>query len=48
MLTKLRKNNLFYKLNKCEFNIKEVEFLSFLIKIEGVHINLKRIYNVIK
>ena len=37
VLTRLRKNNLFYKLSKCEFNIKEVEFLGFLIEIEGIY-----------
>jgi hypothetical protein len=36
MLIKLKKNNLFYKLNKCEFNILKVKFLSFIIKIKGV------------
>jgi hypothetical protein len=36
VLTRLRKNNLFYKLSKCEFNIKKVEFLGFLIRTEGV------------
>ena len=47
MLIKLYKNNLFYKLNKCEFNIKEVEFLSFLIKIKSVRTNFKRIRNAL-
>src|ERR1700680_1134619 len=36
VLTRLRKNNLFCKLSKCEFNIKEVEFLGFLIGTEGI------------
>jgi hypothetical protein len=36
VLTRLYKNNLFYKLSKYEFNIKEVEFLGFLIRTKGV------------
>jgi hypothetical protein len=36
VLTRLYKNNLFYKLSKCEFNVKEVEFLGFLIGTKGV------------
>jgi hypothetical protein len=41
VLTRLRKNNLFYKLSKYEFNIKEIEFLGFLIGIESIHANPK-------
>ena len=33
---RLYKNNLFYKLNKYKFNIKEIEFLGFLISIENI------------
>jgi hypothetical protein len=36
VLTRLCKNNLFYKLSKYEFNIKKIEFLGFLIRIEGI------------
>jgi hypothetical protein len=48
VLIKLKKNNLFYKLNKCEFNVLKVKFLSFIIKIKGIRADLKRIYNIIK
>ena len=48
VLTRLRKNNLFYKLSKCEFNIKEVEFLGFLIGIEGIRADPKRVHSIIK
>jgi hypothetical protein len=48
MLIKLKKNNLFYKLNKCKFNILKVKFLSFIIKIKSVKADFKRIYNIIK
>jgi hypothetical protein len=48
MLIKLKKNNLFYKFNKCEFNILKVKFLSFIIKIKSIRVNFKRIYSIIK
>jgi hypothetical protein len=48
VLIKLKKNNLFYKLNKCEFNVLKVKFLSFIIGIKGVKADLKRIYSIIK
>jgi hypothetical protein len=48
VLTRLKKNNLFYKLNKCEFNVLKVKFLSFIIRIKGVKADLKRIYSIIK
>ena len=41
ILTRLYKNNLFYKLSKYKFNIKEVEFLGFLIRIEDIYANPK-------
>ena len=48
VLTRLRKNNLFYKLSKYEFNIKEVEFLGFLIRIESIRADPKQVYSIIK
>jgi hypothetical protein len=48
VLIKLKKNNLFCKLSKYEFNILKVKFLSFIIKIKGIRVNLKQIYNIIK
>ena len=41
VLTRLYKNNLFYKLSKYEFNIKEVKFLGFFIRIENIYIDPK-------
>jgi hypothetical protein len=36
MLIRFKKNNLFYKLNKCEFNTLKVKFLSFIIGIKSI------------
>ena len=48
ILIRLYKNNLFYKLNKYKFNIKEIEFLGFLISIEGIRVDSEWICNIIK
>jgi hypothetical protein len=48
VLTRLYKNNLFYKLSKCEFDIKEVEFLGFLIGTEGIRTDPEQVYSIIK
>jgi hypothetical protein len=50
VLIKFKKNNLFYKLSKCEFNVLKVKFLSFIIKIKikGIQADFKRIYSIIK
>jgi hypothetical protein len=41
VLTRLYKNNLFYKLSKYKFNIKEVKFLGFLIRIKDIRVDPK-------
>jgi hypothetical protein len=48
VLIRLRKNNLFYKLSKYEFNVLEVKFLSFIVGIKGVRADLKRIRSIVK
>ena len=48
VLVKLRKNNLFYKLSKCEFNTIKVDFLRFLIKKDGIQADPERIHSIIK
>ena len=46
VLRKLKEYKLYLQLEKCEFYIKETEFLSFIISIEEVKINLKKILAV--
>ena len=48
VLTRLRKNNLFCKLSKCEFDVKEVEFLGFFVGTEGVRADPERIRSVVE
>jgi hypothetical protein len=48
VLTRLRKNNLFCKLSKYEFNVLKVKFLGFIIGIKGVRADPKRIRSIVK
>ena len=48
VLLQLRKYKLYAKLSKCEFNILELEFLSFYIKVDRIKPDLKRIYSIVK
>jgi hypothetical protein len=43
VLKKLKKNNLLLKLEKCDFHKEEVEFLGHLVRVNGVHMDLKKI-----
>ena len=46
VLRKLKKYKLYLQLGKCEFYVKKIEFLSFIVSIERVKINLKKIATV--
>ena len=46
VLRKLKEYKLYLQLRKCEFYIKEIEFLGFIISIEGVKINSKKIATI--
>ncbi|KAI0993687.1 Transposon Tf2-9 polyprotein, partial [Podosphaera aphanis] len=46
VLQKLKENNLYCKLSKCVFEVREVDFLGFLIKNGGIKISPKRIATV--
>jgi hypothetical protein len=43
IIERLRKHKLYTKLSKCFFNIKEVEFLGFIIGFIGVKPDLNKI-----
>ena len=43
---KLKEYKLYLQLGKCEFYIKKTEFLGFIVSIEGVKINLKKIATI--
>ena len=48
VLLQLRKYKLYAKLSKCKFSILKLEFLSFYVKVDGIKLDLKRIYSIIK
>ncbi|SOV07292.1 uncharacterized protein UDID_18776 [Ustilago sp. UG-2017a] len=46
VLTRLRSNRLFAKLSKCEFHIKTVEFLGYIIKPTGIEMDPEKVQTV--
>ncbi|SOV01580.1 uncharacterized protein UDID_18214 [Ustilago sp. UG-2017a] len=46
VLTRLRSNRLFAKLSKCEFHIKMVEFLGYIIKPTGIEMDPEKVRTV--
>ncbi len=43
VLKRLRKYKLFAKLSKCDFDLKEVDYLKFIVEINDIRMNLARI-----
>jgi hypothetical protein len=43
ILKRFRKYKLFAKLSKCEFNLKEIDYLKFIVEINDIRMNLARI-----
>jgi hypothetical protein len=43
VLQKLRENQLYYKLNKCEFLLKEVSFLGHIISERGISVDPSKV-----
>ena len=48
VLQKLRENQLYAKLSKCEFWLKEVAFLGHVISNEGVGVDPSKVEDVLK
>jgi hypothetical protein len=48
VLERLRKHKLYAKLSKCEFCVKRVEYLGFIVTAEGVEPDLARVDTVAK
>jgi hypothetical protein len=46
VLRKLKEYKLYLQLEKCKFYVKKTEFLGFIVSIERVKINLKKILAV--
>jgi hypothetical protein len=47
VLQKLRENQLYVKLNKCEFWLKEVSFLSHIISKGGIFVDPSKVKDVL-
>ncbi len=43
VLKRLRKYKLFAKLSKCDFDLKEVDYLKFIVKINDISMNFAKI-----
>jgi hypothetical protein len=43
VLKRLRKYKLFAKLSKCDFDLKEVDYLEFIVKVNDIRMNFARI-----
>ncbi len=48
VLKQLRKYKLFAKLNKCAFDLKEIDYLKFIVEINNIRMNLARITIITK
>ena len=47
ILKKFRQYRMFAKLNKCDFNLKKIAFLKYIIKINKIRINKNKIQIII-
>jgi hypothetical protein len=43
VLKRLRKYKLFAKLSKCDFDLKEIDYLKFIVKVNDIRMNLAKI-----
>ncbi len=48
VLKRLRKYRLFAKLSKCAFDLKEIDYLKFIVEINDIRMNLARIAIITK
>jgi hypothetical protein len=43
MLKRLRKYKFFAKLNKCDFDLKEIDYLKFIVEVNDIRMNFAKI-----
>jgi hypothetical protein len=46
VLTKLREHGLYAKLEKCEFHCSSVEFLGYIISLDGITMDNKKVATI--
>ncbi len=48
VLKRLKRHALFVKLNKCAFDLKEIDYLKFIVEINDISINLAKVATIEK
>jgi hypothetical protein len=48
VLKRLKKHKMFVKLNKCVFDLKEIDYLKFIVEINDIRMNLAKIATIKK
>jgi hypothetical protein len=48
VLKRLRKYKLYAKLNKCAFDLKEIDYLRFIVEVNDIRMNFARIETIKK
>ncbi len=48
MIRRLEENNLYVKLEKCKWKVREIGFLEVVIKLEGIKIEEEKVKGVLE
>ncbi len=48
VLKRLKKHKMFVKFNKCVFDLKEIDYLKFIVEINDIRINFAKIVTIKK
>ncbi len=48
VLKRLKKHKMFVKLNKCVFDLKEIDYLKFIVEINDIRMNFAKIVTIKK
>ncbi len=48
VLKRLRKHKMFVKYNKCVFDLKEIDYLKFIVEVNDIRMNLAKVATIKK